>query len=234
MFGAQNRILFPPGNVSKEPVSPKAATPPSPPLGLSHSNSFTSLTSSTPPSTPLQDTKENLQLPTSSQRAPCSSAFSSISFTGKTDDKKPVPAPPKVGFNIRKNTLGPESLETPPKSLGFPGFPEILKDFQRFSKQLSEMLQSADKCAGDVQTLKCLREEWKIEDQRLKRCKLLHDAQTQLLNEYKSDIWTVEEYCVERKKLDKLYGSPKKANHRAPSPDWDEDHLNADVEGDVL
>ncbi|KAJ3818063.1 hypothetical protein F5880DRAFT_1511265, partial [Lentinula raphanica] len=39
-------------------------------------------------------------------------------------------------YCIRKNTLSPESLETPPKSLGFPGFPEILKDFQRFSKQL--------------------------------------------------------------------------------------------------
>ncbi|KAJ3765299.1 hypothetical protein FB446DRAFT_709576 [Lentinula raphanica] len=39
-------------------------------------------------------------------------------------------------IDIRKNTLGPESPETPPKSLGFSGFPEILKDFQRFSKQL--------------------------------------------------------------------------------------------------
>ncbi|KAJ3711231.1 hypothetical protein C8R42DRAFT_648369 [Lentinula raphanica] len=42
------------------------------------------------------------------------------------------------GEDIRKNILGPESLETPPKSLGFPGFPEILKDFQRFSKQLRQ------------------------------------------------------------------------------------------------
>ncbi|KAJ3729332.1 hypothetical protein C8R42DRAFT_637587 [Lentinula raphanica] len=39
-------------------------------------------------------------------------------------------------FNIRKNTLSPESLETPPKSSDFPDFPKILKDFQRFSKQL--------------------------------------------------------------------------------------------------
>ncbi|KAJ3817784.1 hypothetical protein F5880DRAFT_1511492 [Lentinula raphanica] len=44
---------------------------------------------------------------------------------------------------IRKNTLGPESLETPPKSLGFSGFPEILKDFQRFSKQLRFFLMMA-------------------------------------------------------------------------------------------
>ncbi|KAJ3728236.1 hypothetical protein C8R42DRAFT_706743 [Lentinula raphanica] len=202
--GGEFILIQRPGNVSKEPVSPKAATPPPPPLGLSHSNSFTSLTSSTPPSTPSQDTKENVQPPPSSQRAPRSSAFSSISFTGNTGDKKPVPAPPKVGFED--------------KMIGL----------QR------EMLQSADKRAGDVQTLKRLREERKIEDQRLKRRKLLHDAQTQLLNEYKSDIWTVEEYRVERKKLDELYGSPKKANHRAPSPDWDEDRLNADVEGDVL
>ncbi|KAJ3817289.1 hypothetical protein F5880DRAFT_1511907 [Lentinula raphanica] len=41
--------------------------------------------------------------------------------------------------DIRKNTFSPESLETPPKSSGFPGFPEILKDFQRFSKQLSNI-----------------------------------------------------------------------------------------------
>ncbi|KAJ3754467.1 hypothetical protein EV360DRAFT_73668 [Lentinula raphanica] len=49
------------------------------------------------------------------------------------------------GVDIRKNTLGPESLEIPPKSLGFPGFPEILKDFQRFSKQLGFFLMDQTK-----------------------------------------------------------------------------------------
>ncbi|KAJ3728457.1 hypothetical protein C8R42DRAFT_653828 [Lentinula raphanica] len=174
-------IYIMPGNVLKEPVSPKAATPPLPPLGLFHSNCFTSLISSTPPLTPSQDTKENLQPLPSFQCTPHSSAFF---------DKKPVPASLKVGFED--------------KMIGF-----------QWSVVLFNIKALSDQCAGD-------------------HCKLLHDAQTQLLNEYKSDIWTVEQYCVEQKKLNELYGSPKKTNHHAPSPDWDEDHLNADVTGNVL
>lgn len=57
---------------------------------------------------------------------------------------------------------------------------------------------------------------------------------TQLLGEFKFNIWTVEEYCDEWNKLDEVYGSPKKKTHHALSPNWDESHIDQDIEGDEL
>jgi len=98
------------------------------------------------------------------------------------------------------------------------------------------MMKSVEKRAEESQSLKRAREDRKLEDQRLKRRRLLQEARGQLLAEYKANLLDPEEYREERSRLNELYASPTKKNHhhREPSPDWDEERLDQDMSGNEL
>ncbi|KAJ3925670.1 MAG: hypothetical protein NXY57DRAFT_967436 [Lentinula lateritia] len=159
------------------------------------------------PSTPSSAHKENVEPPPSSQRPPRSSAFSSLA-PPVNGDKVPITVPQKLGFED--------------KMIGLQ----------------QEMMKSMEKQSDDAQTLKRLREERKMEDQRLKHRKLLQDGRGQLLAEFQAGLWTAEQYREERKKLDMVFSTPQKPRHvpppppRAPSPDWDENLFDDDLEGE--
>ncbi|KAJ3769024.1 hypothetical protein FB446DRAFT_238756 [Lentinula raphanica] len=163
-----------------------------------------------PLSTPSAPYKENNRPPPSTQRPPRSSAFASLG-SPVNGDKAPVTIPPKVGFED--------------KMIGLQ----------------QDMMKNMTKRSDEAQSLKRLREERKTEDQRLKRQRLLQSGLAQLLAEFQAGVWTAEEYRKERNKVQVSFSTPKKLRRRSstppprePSPDWDEDFLNADIEGEEL
>ncbi|KAF9058578.1 hypothetical protein BDP27DRAFT_1506192 [Rhodocollybia butyracea] len=165
------------------PVSPGPLIP----SALSASNSASSVISSplSPVYSPL--TPNSVTKENSQPPTSCQQAphFSAFSSISFTGNgkKKPVAVAPKAGFED--------------KMIGLQ----------------QEMLKNVEKQASNTQVLKRLHEERKIEDQCLKQRKLLQDACTQLLTEFQSNIWTVEQYHSKRNKLNELYGSPKKVTH---------------------